>query len=515
MTAAGPPTELSARLRAVLALDPTAPALQFAGSWTTWGQLSASIDRLDALLTGAGLGEAASVGIVLRNRPETLAALLGVVATRRAVVTLDPMQPDGVLAADIERLRLPVVVAGARDWQREAVATAAATSGTMGIVVARQPAEVAQPVPGLRGPGPGRHHGARPGVAVEMLTSGTTGPAKRVPLPYARIEASIAAVSHYQRGGTAGLSLKREVGILWSPLVHISGLWHAITSACEGRKIALMERFDVEQWAALVREHRPKLVGLPPAAIRMVLDAKVPKEDLASLRAVRVGTAPLTTTLADEFEATYEIPLLIVYGATELAGAVAGWTLADYEAFGAAKRGSVGRAHPGIALRVVDPEQGQEVETGSVGVLEVHGPQVGDRWVRTTDLARRDDDGFWWIEGRADDVIIRGGFKVSTSLVADTLRLHPAVRDAGVVGVADERLGQVPVAAVELIEPVENGEPAPTAADLEAWLLERLTPYQVPTTVKIVDALPRTDSLKVSQPKVRELFTGAPEPWRG
>jgi acyl-CoA synthetase (AMP-forming)/AMP-acid ligase II len=141
--------DLADQLRAVMAIDPSAPFLQFEGRWSTWGDLAASVDSVDALLSGAGLGAAAPIGIVLRNRPETLAALIAVLATRRAVVTLNPAQPDNVLAADIERQRLPAVIACGSDWAREPLVDAARASGAMAIQMAAPPADPATTLAGL------------------------------------------------------------------------------------------------------------------------------------------------------------------------------------------------------------------------------------------------------------------------------------------------------------------------------------------------------------------------------
>ena len=152
----------------------------------------------------------------------------------------------------------------------------------------------------------------------------------------------------------------------------------------------------------------------------------------------------------EAFETRYGIAVLPSYGATEFAGGVAGWTLPLHREWGVTKRGSVGRPQPGRELRVVDPETGSECATGTSGQLEVRSRD--GEWVRTTDVARIDDDGFVWIEGRSDDAIVRGGFKVFPNEIADVLRAHPAVLDAGVTGIDDERLGAVPVAAVELRE---------------------------------------------------------------
>jgi acyl-coenzyme A synthetase/AMP-(fatty) acid ligase len=137
-------------------------------------------------------------------------------------------------------------------------------------------------------------------------------------------------------------------------------------------------------------------------------------------------------------------------------------------------------------------------------VLQVRGPQVGPEFVQTTDLAVIDEDGFVWMKGRSDDVIIRGGFKVPTTAVANALRTHPKVADAAVVGLADERLGMVPVAAVELVA----GETV-TPEELKEHLRDLVTSYQLPVELRIVDHLPRTVSFKVSQTAVRDLFEKA------
>ena len=200
------------------------------------------------------------------------------------------------------------------------------------------------------------------------------------------------------------------------------------------------------------------------------------------------------------------MPVLISYGATEFGGGVAGWNLADHRAFWAAKRGSVGRAHAGCELRVVDPD-GDPLGPDAEGLLEVKAGQLGDAgdWVRTTDLARIDADGFLWILGRADQAIIRGGFKVQPDDVRAALERHPAVRGAAVVGRADRRLGAVPVAAVEL----RAGAAAVGPDDLLAHAATVLARYELPAEIRIVDALPRTDSGKVDLAAVRALFDAA------
>ena len=116
------------------------------------------------------------------------------------------------------------------------------------------------------------------------------------------------------------------------------------------------------------------------------------------------------------------------YGATEFAGAVAGWSLGDFRKFYAEKPGSVGRFQPGVTGRVVDPDTGVELAAGEEGVLEMQAAQFGNggAWLRTTDRAVIDADGFLFIRGRADNAIIRGGFKVHPDDVNKVLESHPA-----------------------------------------------------------------------------------------
>ncbi|NED70251.1 AMP-binding protein, partial [Streptomyces sp. SID10244] len=160
------------------------------------------------------------------------------------------------------------------------------------------------------------------------------------------------------------------------------------------------------------------------------------------IRVVTSGTAPLSADDADAFTDKFGIPVLTSYAATEFGGGVAGWTLADHREFWEAKRGSVGRANPGSRLRVV-ADDGTVLGPGETGLLEVVPGQLGPSsdWIRTTDLARIDSDGFLWIVGRADQAIIRGGFKVIPEDVRTALESHPSVEGASVVGRPDDRLG--------------------------------------------------------------------------
>ena len=501
---------LGERISEILGIDPDAGAIEYRGLWHSWGELGRIAAAVDRCATQNGLGAGAPIGVLMENRPEVVGAMLAVVASERCVVTLSPHQGPSRLSADIAELRLPLIVARRASWDGP-LRAACAAAGSAGVCIEGEGAEF---VPGLD-PRPTAEgfREAMPGVAVEMLTSGTTGPPKRVELRLDAIATALLGSKHYERTGASveRPRLRDGVAILSAPLVHVAGIFRTLQCVSDGRRFALMERFELQAWLELVTRHRPKTVSLVPAALRTVLDAEVDPSAFASIRAVVSGTAPLPPSDAIAFEEKYGTPVLVSYGATEFAGGVAGWSLPLHQKYAAEKRGSVGRAHPGCELRVVDAETGTENALGVVGLLEVRSAQIGggdaEGWVRTTDRAELDVDGFLFIHGRSDSAILRGGFKLMPEAIARALEEHPRVREVAVVGIEDARLGQRPVAAVELragSEPVD-------AEELLAFARDRLARYEVPSELRIVDVLPRTPSLKVSQPEVRALFDGTGE----
>jgi acyl-CoA synthetase (AMP-forming)/AMP-acid ligase II len=486
---------ISTRLREVMAIDPAAPALEFEGTWHSWGELAAIADSVASALGERGLGDGAPVGLMLRNRPALLGALLGLLRAGACVVTINPLLGAERLRSDVPTLGLPLLLGAPDDLALLPAgalpATARGEIGVLGAPIAVTSGREAAP------PSVGA-----PGVAVRMLTSGTTGPPKRIDLRYEMLDLVMRGAKHYESNTDSGVRLRTGVVIVNAPLVHVSGVFRVVQAVLDGRRIALLERFTVDGWVAAVREHQPKTVSLVPTALRMVLDADVDHDVFQSIRSVVSGTAPLDPDLAEAFTTRYQVPVLTSYGATEFGGGVAGWNLADHERYAATKRGSVGRAHAGCSLRIVDPDDGTDLGTDLVGLLEVRAAQLGtDDWVRTTDLARLDTEGFLWIVGRADQTILRGGYKVQPEVVRAALERVPGVAEAAVVGLDDERLGAVPVAAVERRADAELDETTVLAA-----AGPHLAPYEVPVAVVVVDALPRTTSGKVDLAAVRALL---------
>lgn len=464
--------------------------LQCDGRWEPWGRVRTLTEQIDKELTAAGCGEGGRVAVVLSNRMESVAALIAIFRGGRTLVTISPLQPPERLSADLAAATVSYVLAPPALWSEEVFSRAVDDLGATGWSIDGDGVSV-------RARGTAQADPGDPAVAIEMLTSGTTGPPKRIPLTRAQLEVALAsALQHNDRPeARTKPPLSGTVGLVTLPIVHIGGLWSLLQSLIAARPIAMLDRFTVPGWHAVVKEHRPALTGLPPAAIRSVLDSDIPAEDLASIRAVNAGTSPVDPELVDAFFERYGIPILVVYGATEFSGAVAGWTVKDFHTRWADKKGSVGRAFPGVRLQIVD-EDGTVLGVDKSGRLQVATPQTGraDEWVTTSDLAHLDADGFLYIDGRADDVIVRGGFKVAPETVVRALRTHPAVADAAVAPLPDRRLGQIPVAAVELrADAVTDGEA------LRQHCRAVLTPYEVPAQIFIVDELPRGAALKVDR----------------
>jgi long-chain acyl-CoA synthetase len=474
------------KLRAIMALDPAREEIDFEGMGYSWGQIAAVVAAIEAMLEDLSVPAETRIGVLLRNRPGHVAAICAVLSTDRCLVSLNPVLPDARLQADVDAVDVPVIVGAAEDLARLSIKQARIEIGSLLEYVALIPVSAPLTIT------------TAAGVAIEMLTSGTTGAPKRVPLSRAAFDASFAGFTRYERNRDFADAprLRSGVTMVVNPLTHIGGIYGCIGALMAGRKIALLERFTVDAWVSAVRRNQPRVAPAVPSAIKMILDANVPKADLASLSALISGTAPLDPEIVDAFYTRYDIPILANYGATEFAGAVAGWNIDDFRAHWAAKRGSVGRVHADIEARIADADARGE------GILELKGAQLGNggAWLRTTDRAMLDADGFLFICGRSDNAIIRGGFKVHPDDVVRALHEHPSVREASVVGVADARLGAVPAAAIVLREGAAEPD------DLVPFLKERLLPYQVPVHFRMVADLPRTPSMKPSLPDVQALF---------
>jgi acyl-coenzyme A synthetase/AMP-(fatty) acid ligase len=484
----------AARVTELCEEHPNASAVEFEQQWITWGDIARRRDLLERLLDDGGVGRRDPVGLVVRERPPTVAALLALLAHGHPVVVIQSIASDREVCIDIERLELAAVVAEARDWTRQGFLAVVDRIGAVGYALGDNPDEVA-PVAGTS-PLAVRHPTVVDEVAVLVPTSGTSGPPRRHAVSVATVDGAGAVVQVRDPEQTRGATISAV------PLSSIGGLMGLVSSVWRGRPIAVMERFDVDQWAALVREHRPRRIGVPPAVIPRILERALPAELFADVQVLTTGSAPLDPVAARAFADRYDVAVLNAYGATEFGGPVVAWRDEDWAPWNSTKLGSAGRALPGVDVRLARDGTSDEDGASDVGVLEVR--KSAGEWVRTTDLVRIDDDGFVWVLDRVDDVIVRGGFKVRAADVEAALRTHDAVDEAVVVGIPDARLGAVPAAMVTL-----SAGATATAEELLAHVRDQVAPYKAPTVVQIVDEIPRNAMMKPRRGHIRDVL-GAP-----
>ena len=422
--------------------------------------LRASAGALRDVLRDAGLVRRTPVAVMLPNGAPVVAAIFGVLAADACYVPINPRLTPDELGRVLESVAPALVVTDAPD---------------------RVPAGPGIVVPRAGGGWDGRGVAA-PGaatvdddVAFVQFTSGTTGRPKPVPLQATTVLALMDGVVSKIRGGTAGTG-----GAARPPMPNLipvslslwAGIYNVLFAFRVGAPVVLMPGFDTVEFARLVSEHGIRSVVLPPAAMTMLADDER-VTDLSPLRIVRSVSAPLSPLQARRFRDRFGIVVLNGYGQTELGGEVVGWNAADAREHGEAKLGSIGRPHENVELRVAG-DDGGELGADEVGELWIRtpgtaDPTIADRlsadgYLRTGDLARIDPDGFVWIEGRVSDMVNRGGLKVFPAEVVEVLLLHPAVRDAAVVGVPDDRLGEVPWAFVVLDGPCRRRARSPSTA---------------------------------------------------
>lgn len=340
-------------------------------------------------------------------------------------------------------------------------------------------------------------------VALIQLTSGTTGPPTPVPLEHEQVLGLLDGVIASLRSGR-GRNRDPMPNLVPVSLSLWAGIYQVLFAFRAGAPVVLMDRFDPVELARLVAEHGIRSVVLPPAAMAMLVDEPA-VTSLAPLRYVRSITAPLSPYQAGRFMNRFGIAVMNSYGQTELGGEIVGWTAADARDFTATKLGAVGRPHPGVEVRAVG-DGGVALGTDEVGEIVVRTETIrrggldpafaarctDDGWFRTGDVGRVDADGFVWVEGRVSDMINRGGLKVTPAEVEEVLRCVPPVADAAVVGVPDDRLGEVPWAFV-VLTPGAALDPYALASTCR----EHLAPYKVPVEFREVDRLPRNEVGKV------------------
>jgi len=345
-------------------------------------------------------------------------------------------------------------------------------------------------------------------LAALLYTGGTTGRAKGVMLTHAGLQAA----------GRSGADVSHVEGVtrtlLPLPLSHAYGLLVSVVGlhVHEPAESILMRWFDAAAFVRLVQELRPHRAAVVPAMLALLMAQPLEDFDLSSLRFIGSGGAPLSLELAQALEA--RLPGVTVsegYGMTESSALLTSQSPSERRA------GTVGRAVPGVEVRIVDVETGEVLPAGREGEIVARGASlmagywhdpdatartVVDGWLHTGDVGVLDDDGYLRVVDRLKDLVIRGGFNVYPRDVEDALLEHPDVILAGVVGRPDPVLGEEVVAFVSLCEGA-----AVTGADVAAWARERVAAHKRPREVHVLDAIPLTSVGKLDRKTLRARLT--------
>ncbi|HMK87791.1 MAG TPA: AMP-binding protein [Steroidobacteraceae bacterium] len=356
------------------------------------------------------------------------------------------------------------------------------------------------------------------GVAVELFTSGTTAAPKAALLRHANLLSYILSTIEF---GSASVE---EAALVSVPPYHIAGIAALLSSMYAMRRILLLPAFDPGDWLRLAAsEHATHAFLVPTMLGRLIarLDAGVPA-DLASLRAIAYGGGRMPTELIERALTLFpNVDFTNAYGLTETSSTIALLGPEDHRAARASsdpsvrsRLGSVGRPLPSVEVEIRD-EDGRPLPAGERGEIYVRGEQVSGEyrgrsaldaqgWFPTRDAGWMDRDGYLFLAGRADDVIVRGGENISPGEVEDVLLTHPAVADAAAVAVPSTEWGE----AVGIAIVLKSGHAQPSEEELRVLIRERLRSSRVPERIAVLSALPYNEMGKLLRREVRKFFEG-------
>ena len=457
-----------AALAAAARERPHASALHDGTLTLSWAELDARAARLAQRLAGEGIGPGDRVALLLPNGWRFAVALLGALGVGATVTPLNPM-----LSAD-ERARTLADLTPRRVL--DAVEDAGVPTAAPGWARALDPRS----------------------AAIILYTSGSTGHPKGAVLSHAALDAALESWA-----GPVMALTPADCVLAALPLSHSLGINGALLApVLAGARIAMVEAFAPPVVLDIIARHRVTVLPAVATMFRRLLEApELAGTDLASLRHGLSGAAPCPWELAEAWHRRTGVRILRGYGMTELFRPIS-FLAGDAREVPA----SIGRAVPGVELRVVD-DTGRALEAGATGELWIRTPAamdgylanpeetqavLVDGWFRTGDLATISPDGFVTIVGRKKELILRGGYSVVPGEVEAALLDHPAVAEAAVIGVPDADLGEE-VAAFVTLRAGAAAEPESIIAHCRA----RLAGYKYPRRVTVVAALPKSATGKV------------------
>jgi acyl-CoA synthetase (AMP-forming)/AMP-acid ligase II len=523
-----PDDSLPARLKATAARMPRKAALVFYGREVSFAELDEASDRFAAWLRGRGLGPGDRVALYLENCPQFAIAHFGALKVGAITVALNPMHKTHELGHELGDSGARVLVAG--DAGREIVESVRDRAALDAVVRVSYrdylPDEPTLPLPpSLREDAPRRPAGwdefraiigdgatlraleprARHDTALIQYTSGTTGAPKGAELTHGNVTANCELVRAFFGIGPADVLL----GVV--PWFHITGMEVQLNlMAYTGATLVALHRFDVETALRAIQRYRCTVTTLIATINVAILNhPATPTCDLTSLRLCASGGAPVPEEIARRWEAVTGHRLVEGYGLTETTAPT------HSNPPHRPRYGTVGVPLPYTGVRVVSLEDGvTEVAPGESGEIAIRGPMVTkgywrrpeataeaipDGWLRTGDIGRVDEEGYFTIEERKKDLIKASGYSVFPAEVEAIMYRHPAVAEVGVVGVPDPYRGEDVLAFV-----VRRAGAAATERELVEWCRAEMAVYKAPRAVRFVDTLPKTGSGKIVKRALRE-----------
>ncbi len=349
-------------------------------------------------------------------------------------------------------------------------------------------------------------------IAVLLFTSGTTSEPKAAILRHRHLVSYI--ISSVEFLGCE----PTEAQLICVPSYHIAGIAAVLSSLYAGRRIMYLPAFEANSWVQLAADEHVTHAMVVPTMLGRILNAiEETNTELPSLRHLSYGGGRMPLELVERTLTDMpHIDLVNAYGLTETSSTIAMLTPDEHrEAFASddpvirARLGSVGRPLPSLEVEVRDIDDAV-LPAGEKGEIWVRGEQVAgeyvgnnvltdDGWFRTRDAGWFDEHGFLYVDGRLDDVIVRGAENISPGEIEEVLMLHTAVAEAAVIGIPDAEWGEA-VAAVVVLHP--NGEV--TEVDLQVWVKERLRSTKMPGVVAFRDELPYSPTGKLLRRVLRD-----------
>jgi long-chain acyl-CoA synthetase len=345
-------------------------------------------------------------------------------------------------------------------------------------------------------------------VAAYIFTGGTTGLPKATVHTHAGLMKAVHAQVSRLRSARAKPRSDAPPNLIALPLVHLSGLMSLLLAVAVQRPIVLMSKFEVKEFLQLASAHKiDNFFGTPTMLHMLANSADDEVLELPNLRFAISGAAPLTEETRLKFLERFGIPVLQSYGSTETTH-IAGWDPRDLGAL-QQRPTSVGRPYDHVKVQVRD-DSGAELGPNDVGEIWVNSPSammgyafeeesdvvINRGWVATGDLGYLDDEGYLFVVDRKKEIIICGGFNIFPAELERVLARHPSVSEAVVVGVPDQRLGELPIA---VIVPVGDADPD----DIIAFVRGQVPHYRAIRGVQLVASLPTGDALKHQRASIR------------